>query len=388
MIRPHNQFATWAFGSAGGSPFSPRYNEHVFSFVPQALLEVFWIHVGITSDQPGIPGISRLLHHCFHQRFVSRRPSCRMPKIHGKDPHASSDNHPRLGDFALNVTVPSSLSTTAPKLLSIATKTPPDVCLQSTMPALSSVILAASAANIHPCFDSRLSCSSFLILCSITHKDVECAMVPFRVLPLRTPRRAIQQCTPISAILASRLHVFPVLVPENSSCSAPLSLTMSFSNRIPSNLSPFILDVVRSSIGHSKAWHNQQCEKGPSSLSHQIPLFLTSLFPLHLPFIFSSSPRLRMSHLVRSMHHVHQRPILPPVVFPFIFRIYSLRFFLCLVFSTFPHLSTDKKFRQGSLTRSARKDVQVALPPATEDSARSPPAFVLLKASPRADTKL
>ena len=38
------------------------------------------------------------------------------------------------------------------RLLSTATKTPPDVCVRSSLLAHSSVILAASAANRHPCF--------------------------------------------------------------------------------------------------------------------------------------------------------------------------------------------------------------------------------------------
>ena len=63
--------------------------------------------------------------------------------------------------------------TTAPKLLSIATTTPPEVCLRSSSPAVSSVILAALAANLHPSFASLLNYSSifpFLNLCSIPKK--------------------------------------------------------------------------------------------------------------------------------------------------------------------------------------------------------------------------
>ena len=68
---------------------------------------------------------------------------------------------------------PSSAPTTAPRLLSTATKTPPDVRFRSSLLALSSVILAASAANFHPFFASQLNCSSissFLNLCSIPKK--------------------------------------------------------------------------------------------------------------------------------------------------------------------------------------------------------------------------
>ena len=49
------------------------------------------------------------------------------------------------------MTAPSSFPMSAPKLLSAATKTPPDECLRSSVPAFSSVVLAASAANLHPC---------------------------------------------------------------------------------------------------------------------------------------------------------------------------------------------------------------------------------------------
>ena len=62
---------------------------------------------------------------------------------------------------------------TAPRLLSTAKKTPPDVCLRSTLLASSSVIRAASAARLHPCFASSLNCSSissFFILCSAPKK--------------------------------------------------------------------------------------------------------------------------------------------------------------------------------------------------------------------------
>ena len=49
-------------------------------------------------------------------------------------------------------------------------KKPPDVCLRSSLPALSSVILAASAAHLHPFVDSLMNCSyipTLLILCSM-----------------------------------------------------------------------------------------------------------------------------------------------------------------------------------------------------------------------------
>ena len=49
---------------------------------------------------------------------------------------------------------------------------------------------------------------------------------------------------------------------------------------------------------------------------------------------------------------------------------------------------TKKKNRQSSLACSVGKDLEVLLPPAVEDSARSRPAAVLLRASSSADTGL
>ena len=66
--------------------------------VPRTFRELFWIHVSIASNQPRMPGSPRLLHCCFHQGFMPRRPTFRVPTVHGNDPHTSSDIHPRLGD--------------------------------------------------------------------------------------------------------------------------------------------------------------------------------------------------------------------------------------------------------------------------------------------------
>ena len=66
-----------------------------------------------------------------------------------------------------------SAPTTAPRFLSTATKTLPYVCFRSSLLAISSVILASSAANLHPSLASLLNCScisSFLNLCSIPKK--------------------------------------------------------------------------------------------------------------------------------------------------------------------------------------------------------------------------
>ena len=91
--------------------------------------------------------------HRFHGGFVSRRPSAcqkysekiRNPPLAFTHAWAILPSFPGIDSIA-----PSSAPTTAPRLLSIATKTLPGVCLRSSSPALSSVILAALAANLHP----------------------------------------------------------------------------------------------------------------------------------------------------------------------------------------------------------------------------------------------
>ena len=57
-------------------------------------------------------------------------------------PESSRDMLPSLP--GIDVTAPSTSPTTAPMLLSTATKTQPDVCVRSSLPAVSSLILAAS----------------------------------------------------------------------------------------------------------------------------------------------------------------------------------------------------------------------------------------------------
>ena len=77
-----------------------------------------------------------------------------MPDIHREDTQTSSYIYhawvilPSLP--GIDSVASSSAPTTAPKFLSTATKTPPNVCLRSSSPAFSTVILAASAANLHP----------------------------------------------------------------------------------------------------------------------------------------------------------------------------------------------------------------------------------------------
>ena len=108
-----------------------RLNEHVAALKPKAFLEVLSTHVCITRNQRRVPASSQLLHNCFHQRFISRCPAFRVSEVYGKGSHTSSHIHRWLGNFpslpGIDVTAPSSVPITGPMLLSIATKTPPDV---------------------------------------------------------------------------------------------------------------------------------------------------------------------------------------------------------------------------------------------------------------------
>ena len=123
---------------------------HLIFPKPQAFPKIFWAHVSITCYQPWMLRGPSSFQNCFQQCFVSRRPSFRMPEVHREDTQSSSDV----------------------QLLQGCT-TPPDVCLRSSSPTVSSVILAARAANLHPSLASLLNCSfisSFLNLCSIPKK--------------------------------------------------------------------------------------------------------------------------------------------------------------------------------------------------------------------------
>ena len=91
----------------------------------------------------------------------------------------------------IDATAPSFSPTTVPKLLSTAIKTPPDVCLRSSLLALSSVILAASAAN-SPSFlglSVELLLHFFLPQSVLNPKeDIALSFVSSHVLPLCAPR--------------------------------------------------------------------------------------------------------------------------------------------------------------------------------------------------------
>ena len=97
-----------------------------------------------------MPGGPRLFHHCLHQRLhfsasiqlsaKSKRQKTRMPPLTVTQAWA-------IVFAGKDVTAPSSLSMIAPRLLSIAARTLPDVSLRSSLLTFLSVILAASVAH-------------------------------------------------------------------------------------------------------------------------------------------------------------------------------------------------------------------------------------------------
>ena len=157
---------------------------YVCSLCNQRLLsKIFWTHVCITRDQPRVPGKFCLLQHCLKQGFIPRSPTSRVPEAHRKNTQTSSYIYPSLR--GIETIAPSSAPTTAPKLLSTATKTPPDVCLLSSVTAFSSVILAGSAANLHPSLASLSNCSSissFLKSVLYSKEDIALSFVSSHIL--------------------------------------------------------------------------------------------------------------------------------------------------------------------------------------------------------------
>ena len=95
--------------------------------------------------------------------------------------------------------VPSSSPTTAPKLLSTATKTCPDVCFFVFNVCSFIGGSCCVSCNLYPPLASLLNCSSissFLSLCSIPKKDIALSFVSSHSLFLCTPRRSVEQGTP------------------------------------------------------------------------------------------------------------------------------------------------------------------------------------------------
>ena len=150
---------------------------HPVPLKPETCFKLYWAHIRVTYHQPRMSGDSGSLEHCFQQGFIPRGPTFRVPEVCRKHSHTSPHIYPSLGNSTLiawvGATALSLSPTTDPKLLTTAMKTPPDVCLRSSLFGLSPVILAASAAILDPSFASLLNCSSissFLSLCSIPKK--------------------------------------------------------------------------------------------------------------------------------------------------------------------------------------------------------------------------
>ena len=178
---------------------------HLTFSKPKAFFELFWTHDSTTCHQQWmLRGPSSFQHRC-HDGFVSRRP----PPLTFTHAWAILPSLPGIDSI-----VPSSTPTTAPRLLSIATKTPPDVCLRSSSPAVSQVIIAALAANLHPSLASLLNCSfisSFLHLCSIPTKISNFPLYLLMHFFLCSTLTHLIRCTLTSSLLfsfqVSQLHL-------------------------------------------------------------------------------------------------------------------------------------------------------------------------------------
>ena len=139
-----------------------------------------------------------LLRHRFHQGLIPRGPAFRVPENMEKTripprtfTHAWAIIPSLLG---IDSNAPSYLPITAARLVSTATNTPSDVCLRSSPLAFSSVILTASAADLHPCLALLLKCSSLLFFPHSvfnSEENISSTCVPSHVLLLSAPRRPI-----------------------------------------------------------------------------------------------------------------------------------------------------------------------------------------------------
>ena len=148
-----------------------------------------------------------------HKLFLK---SSRIPPLTITQDQAIIHSFPGMDATAL-----SSLSITAPRLLSTATKTPPDVCLRSCIlvgvpcrvgcksPSLRGfyVELLFHLLSSHPVLNSK--------------EDVDRTLQSSHVLPLRAPRRFIHSTgytSTFSAVFASRFSLSFFLFPENFFC--------------------------------------------------------------------------------------------------------------------------------------------------------------------------
>ena len=168
----------------------------------QTFFEVYWAHVRVTRNQPRVPGCPQMFHHRSHQCLMPRGPAFSMPEVHRDDTQTSSYINPCSGQFlprCLGLTQPLPLlyQRVLPNCCQPPQKLLPDVCLRSLLRAFSSTILAASAANLHPCFGFFVELLLHLFFPHSvleSEEDIEGASVPSRVL-LSAPRRPIQQGT-------------------------------------------------------------------------------------------------------------------------------------------------------------------------------------------------
>ena len=175
-----------------------------------------------------------LLHRCLKQRLIPRvQPSecqkytekTRKPPLTLTHVWAFLPSFPEFESIA-----PSSAPMTAPVLLSTATKTLPDVRFRSSLLALSSVILVASAANLRPSLAPLLNCSStssFLNLCSIRKKI---SNVPLNLLMYFF---SVLQANPLSKVhLNLRASFFTDMTPEHFFCCAQCNI-VTLGRRLP-----------------------------------------------------------------------------------------------------------------------------------------------------------
>ena len=114
---------------------------HLLPLKPEALFKIFWTHVCITRYQPRVSVLAFFRAAFIRGSFLGVQPS-ECQKYTEKTFARAWAILPSL--LGIGPIVPSSTPTTAPRLLSNATKTPPDVCLRSSLPAVSSVILSDS----------------------------------------------------------------------------------------------------------------------------------------------------------------------------------------------------------------------------------------------------
>ena len=293
---------------------------HQIPLKPKALLKIFRTHVCITRNQPRIPGSS----------FLGIQPSeCQMYTEKTRNPPLTFTH-----DWAILPSVPgidtiaaSSPPTTAPRLLSTATISPPEVCLRSSLPAVSSVILAASAANLHPSLTSLLngpSISSFLILCSAPKK------ISYFPLYLLMYFFSVLQAAPLSKVhLNSRASFFFSVLSSPFGCLHLcgfssvhlLSFTWTFCCILT------ITSVLLCCPSAAALTHSQLCPTSTRRKRHFPNFRKVCLTVFLLSFSFSSSLLLIVKRLtILSLHFFHHLLLLYFTFFFFFFLFFFFHF--------------------------------------------------------------